>query len=356
MSDRKDDAAQAASLELTGVNFRYPGGDKLALSDINVSVEAASISALVGPSGCGKSTLLKTVGGMIAPEDGQVLIGGNDVTHTPMTKRKIGWVPQQYALFEHMDVKSNVAFGLRAQKFPKTQRVERVKEMLELCQMTEFADRAVDELSGGQRQRVAIARALAPYPRLLLLDEPLAALDPQLRGKLRADLRKMIRDAGVTTIIVTHDQEEALAMADHLVVMKKGEVAQSGAPSKVWSRPETAWVASFLGNAQVIPVLKNLDGNRSEIAPGLDVPTTGDGGSRVAVRPVDFVVESAEHAEGVEAEIIDSEFHGDSYAVTVRLHGEHDDLVLPARSHAEREPGEVVRVKASNHREVPEVR
>lgn len=356
MTSTHTDTTTVTSLALEEVNFQYPGAEKPALSDIGLRIEPGTISTLVGPSGCGKSTLLKTVGGMILPDSGRVVIGEQDVTNTPMTKRKIGWVPQQYALFEHMDVKSNVAFGLRAQKYPKPQRIERVREVLELCHMAEFADRAVDELSGGQRQRVAIARALAPYPRLLLLDEPLAALDPQLRGQLRADLRTMIRQAGVTTIMVTHDQEEALAMADHIVVMNNGRIVQSGRPNEVWAQPNSSWIASFLGHATVVPVANRLTDGRSEILPGLEVPTTGGSKSNIAVRALDFYAVDAGTADGIEGRVVDCEYHGDNYAVSVAVpHPQQNSFTLPAQSAVVREVNETVTLCASNRRNIPEV-
>ncbi len=358
MAKSKDHNAVAASLEITDVSYGYPGNERNALSDINVSVDAGSISALVGPSGCGKSTLLKAVGGMIVPDIGTVAIGGEDVTEIPMAKRRIGWVPQQYALFEHMDVKSNVSFGLRAQKYSKKDRAERVNEILDLCQMSEFADRAVDELSGGQRQRVAIARALAPYPKMLLLDEPLAALDPQLRGALRSHLRSMIRDAGVTTIMVTHDQEEALAMADHLVVMKNGQLVQAGPPEDVWAHPENSWVATFLGNAAIVPILSRTSAGRCEVVPDLSVPTSGGNGSHLAVRSIDFVAYASDTSDSGAArgQVIDCEFHGDVFSAKVQLDGySEQQLVVPARSQRTLERGQRVEVVASNERKVPEV-
>lgn len=365
-------------LTVGDVSFAYPGTDRAALENINMTLGAGDIAALVGPSGCGKTTLLKTIGGVLAPTSGTISFGSEDVTHLPVSRRRVGWVPQQYALFEHLDVKSNIAFGLRAQKVPKAQRLERVQEMLKLCRITELADRAPDELSGGQRQRVAIARALAPNPKVLLLDEPLGALDPQLRGQLRADLRKMIRKAGVTTVIVTHDQEEALAMADHLVMMNSGRIEQSGKPESVWAHPNSAWAAEFLGHATILPVVEYTDSQRAVIKPGLSVPVkfddgqgeAADGTMGLAIRSVDFeavpvegeskeaglpaesVPTGTSNAGGVIGVVREVEYRGDGFVVKAEL---EDGLRVPAEARVRMEIGQRTLIRASERRNVPQV-
>lgn len=352
-------ALQATALQCRGISYRYPGTTRAALEDIDVDTPAGSITALVGPSGCGKTTLLKLVGGVLRPSQGSIRIGERDMTRVPVQRRQIGWVPQQYALFDHLDVKANIAFGLRAQKRPSAERRRRVAELLELCQIQDLADRSVDDLSGGQRQRVAIARALAPYPQVLLLDEPLAALDPQLRGRLRADLSAMIRAAGVTTIMVTHDQDEALAMSDHLVLMNAGRIEQSGTPEQVWHRPGTSWAAEFLGGATVVAVEDRPQAGRVRISAGVEIPVRDDGGDGVAVRALDFAAAPASQGEVPDVggelalgTVLAMEFGGDRYRGRVLL---ETGLELPCTASEHMEVGTQVSVRATHHREIPEV-
>lgn len=352
----------AAALRCRGITYRYPGTSRAALQDIDVETPPGSITALVGPSGCGKTTLLKLVGGVLPPTQGSIRIGEQDMTRVPVQRRQIGWVPQQYALFDHLDVKANIAFGLRAQKRPSAERRRRVEELLELCRIQELADRSVDDLSGGQRQRVAIARALAPSPKVLLLDEPLAALDPQLRGRLRTDLSAMIRAAGVTTIMVTHDQEEALAMSDHLVLMNTGRIEQSGSPETVWARPTSAWAAEFLGSATVVDVLDRPRAGWVQIAPGLELPVRDDGGEAVAVRALDLEAVPAggpgvsarqEPQTGVPATVRTIEFGGDGYRGRAVL---EIGLELPCTAQQHIDVDAAVTLHPTHRREIPEVR
>ncbi len=240
---------KAASLQYDRIQFTYPDAKQPAIDDVHVEVNPGEIVVLVGPSGCGKSTLLRIAAGLIIPSQGRLIIDGEDALVLPPEKRGIGWVPQSYALFEHLNIAENVGFGLKMQKVPKAEREQQVAEMLKLCRIEELAKRSVKALSGGQRQRVAIARALAVHPRVLLLDEPLAALDPQLRIAIRADLEELLRASGVTTLFVTHDQSEALAIADRVVVLRDGKVEQVGTPDDLWQHPANAFVAEFLSNA-----------------------------------------------------------------------------------------------------------
>ena len=240
---------QAASINFQNIIFSYPGSNSNAINDVSIDVIPGELVVFVGPSGCGKSTLLKTVAGLIIPNSGHLLIDGKDSLKLAPEKRHIGWVPQSYALFEHYNIEDNVGFGLKMQKIPRAQRMKIVYELLELCRIREMAKRPVGALSGGQRQRVAIARALAVKPRVMLLDEPLAALDPQLRIALRADLEELLRKTGITTLFVTHDQSEALAIADKVVVLRDGKVEQLGNPNDLWNYPANTFVAEFLSNA-----------------------------------------------------------------------------------------------------------
>jgi ABC-type Fe3+/spermidine/putrescine transport system ATPase subunit len=238
-------------LELCDVTKSYPDGWTLA--DVSLSVERGEIVCLLGPSGCGKTTLLRLIAGLETPAGGQVLVAGEDVTHTPPHLRGFGLMFQEYALFPHKDVYGNVAFGLRMEGLAREAVAERVTEALALVGLAGFERRDVSQLSGGERQRVALARSLAPSPRLLMLDEPLGALDRNLRERLLDELPQILRQAGATAITVTHDQEEAFAVADRVVLMREGRVAQIGAPQEVYRRPASAWVARFLGLTNLLP-------------------------------------------------------------------------------------------------------
>jgi len=232
-------------LELGNVRKSYPDG--WALTDVSFAVEQGEIVCLLGPSGCGKTTLLRLIAGLEPLESGRVLVDGEDVTRVPPHLRGFGLMFQEYALFPHKNVSGNVAFGLRMQGLSREAVAARVSEALELVGLAEFERRDVNQLSGGERQRVALARSLAPQPRLLLLDEPLGALDRGLRERLMDELPDILHRAGATAITVTHDQEEAFALADRLVLLRAGRVVQVGAPEEVYRRPASAWVARFLG-------------------------------------------------------------------------------------------------------------
>jgi ABC-type Fe3+/spermidine/putrescine transport system ATPase subunit len=221
---------------------------------VSLGVPAGAFLALLGPSGCGKTTLLKLLGGYLAPGSGRVLLRGRDVTALPPERRNVGMVFQSYALFPHLSARRNVAFGLEVRGVPRAERQRRVEAMLTLVGLTAAErDRRPDALSGGQQQRVALARALVFAPDLLLLDEPLANLDRHLREQLRAELRRLQRETGVTAVLVTHDQEEALAVSDLVGVMAGGRLLQVGTPAEVYHRPRTPFVARFLGAANLLP-------------------------------------------------------------------------------------------------------
>ena len=222
-------------------------GDFVALDDVSVEVPAGSLTALLGPSGSGKSTLLRIIAGLERPDAGRVLIEGHDVTSRPPQERGVGFVFQHYAAFKHMTVAKNVAFGLEIRRRPKAEIKERVAQLLELVQLNGFADRYPAQLSGGQRQRMALARALAVEPDVLLLDEPFGALDARVRKELRAWLRRLHDEVHVTTIFVTHDQEEAMDLADQIVVMSHGQVEQVGGARELYDNPANEFVMTFVG-------------------------------------------------------------------------------------------------------------
>ena len=222
-------------------------GDFVALDDVSIDVPAGSLTALLGPSGGGKSTLLRIIAGLESPETGEVWIEGRDMAGVAPQERGVGFVFQHYAAFKHMTVRENVAFGLRIRKRPKADVNRRVDELLALVQLSPFAQRYPSELSGGQRQRMALARALAVEPSLLLLDEPFGALDANVREELRAWLRRLHQEMPVTTLFVTHDQEEAMELADQIVVISEGRVEQAGTPSDLYDRPVNDFVMNFIG-------------------------------------------------------------------------------------------------------------
>jgi sulfate transport system ATP-binding protein len=233
------------AIEARNITKRF--GDFVALEDVSVEVPAGSLTALLGPSGGGKSTLLRIIAGLEAPDTGQVCIEGRDMTGVTPQERGVGFVFQHYAAFKHMTVRENVAFGLRIRKRPKADIARRVDELLGLVQLSQFAGRYPSELSGGQRQRMALARALAVEPRVLLLDEPFGALDANVREELRGWLRRLHLEMPVTTLFVTHDQEEAMELADQIVVISHGRVEQSGSPAQLYDTPANEFVMNFIG-------------------------------------------------------------------------------------------------------------
>jgi ABC-type Fe3+/spermidine/putrescine transport system ATPase subunit len=221
-------------------------------SDINAA--EGELVCLLGPSGCGKTTALRMIAGISLPEEGRVYLGDREITRLPPWKRNIGLVFQDYALFPHMSVFENIAYGLRTRKWKEADIRARVEELMGLVHLPGYADRKPASLSGGEQQRVALARALAPYPSLLLLDEPLSALDAQLRKRLRREIRSIQRRLGLTTVYVTHDQEEALTMSDRIVLMRDGRVEQSGTPREMYRNPSGVFAARFLGNSNLVPL------------------------------------------------------------------------------------------------------
>lgn len=238
------------SIEVRGVSKRF--GDFVALDDVSVSLPTGQLTALLGPSGGGKSTLLRIIAGLDSADTGTVSIEGVEATHLPPQKRNVGFVFQHYAVFKHMTVAKNVAFGLEIRKKPKPEVEARVAELLDLVHLSQFASRLPSQLSGGQRQRMALARALAVSPSVLLLDEPFGALDAKVRKELRDWLRRLHDEVHVTTVFVTHDQEEALEVADEIVVINDGRVEQVGTPDELYDAPANDFVMSFLGDVTTL--------------------------------------------------------------------------------------------------------
>lgn len=266
-------------------NIRKQFGAAVAVSDFSLEIAEGELVTFLGPSGCGKTTTLRMIAGFITPTAGRILIGDTDVTRLPVHKRDTGMVFQRYALFPHMTVAENVAFGLEMHKVPKAERDAKIRRVLDMVRMTELRDRYPRQLSGGQQQRVAIARALAIEPKVFLLDEPLSNLDAKLRLEVREEIRSLQQRLGLTTVFVTHDQEEALAIADRMAIMHDGIVQQVGAPDTLYERPANLFVADFLGKMNVFTGRGQAD-NQFHTDAGQRITTPGGAGAtHVGVRP-----------------------------------------------------------------------
>jgi spermidine/putrescine transport system ATP-binding protein len=242
-------------IEIDHLNKRFltpEGGEVLAVDDVSVDIQPNEFFVMLGPSGCGKTTVLRCIAGLEHPDSGSIAVDGTRIDILPAYERPVSTVFQSYALFPHMTVQQNIAFGLEQQKLSKSQVIQRAGEALDLVQLSGLDRRKPHQLSGGQQQRVALARSLAVKPKVLLLDEPLAALDLKLRREMQGELKRMQRDAGITFVFVTHDQEEALAMGDRIAVFRSGQLEQLGTPTEMYEEPATAFVAGFLGETNVI--------------------------------------------------------------------------------------------------------
>ncbi|NGY58986.1 ABC transporter ATP-binding protein [Lentzea sp. NEAU-D13] len=295
------------ALELDSITVRY--GQTAAVSDVSLTVADGEVVALLGPSGCGKSTLLRTIAGLEKPSAGSVRWDGADLAGVPVHRREFGLVFQDGQLFPHRSVAGNVAFGLRMKKVERESRDKRVLSLLELVGLEGYADRRVTQLSGGEQQRVALARALAPSPRLLLLDEPLSALDRALREQLAVDLARLLREAQTTALVVTHDHDEAFTLADRVAIMSRGRIVQVGPPAEVWSSPVDVETAKFLGCNKFVP--------GSFV--GLDV-------GRVGLRATALRVDPAGALEGV---VLERVHRRDHVRLLVEIDGEEYEAVGP---------------------------
>jgi spermidine/putrescine ABC transporter ATP-binding subunit len=279
------------SVEIQEVTKRF--GEVTAVDAVSLAIGRGEFFALLGPSGCGKTTLLRMIAGFEEPDAGAIRVQGLDVTRVPPHRRPVNMVFQQYALFPHLSVEENVGFGLRYQELDRPARVRKIGEALALVRLTGLEKRRPDQLSGGQRQRVALARALVLEPEVLLLDEPLAALDPNLRREVQVELKQLQRELGVTFVFVTHDREEALAMSDRIAVMNQGRVEQVGSPSRVFESPETEFVARFLGATNVFTAeVRRAEGDFLvlQLADGTELAVPASGPERLRREPVRFVV------------------------------------------------------------------
>jgi sulfate transport system ATP-binding protein len=323
------------SISVKGVTKRF--GDFLAVDDVSIEVPEGSLLALLGPSGSGKTTLLRVIAGLEVPDRGTVSYKSEDITHYAARDRRVGFVFQHYALFRHMTIEENVGYGLRVRGVAKKEIKERVDELLRLVRLDRFGSRYPAQLSGGQRQRIALARALAAQPTVLLLDEPFGALDAKVRQELRQWLRRLHDEIHVTSVFVTHDQEEAFEVADHVVVMNEGRIEQMGTPMDVFEHPANAFVMDFLGN---VNVFHGRVEHGKAVLPGLEVsypdyphPEARD--AAVYVRPHELVLEHAANGSGgLEAKVLHVNPTGST--VKVELGAVEDDRLINAEITVER--------------------
>ena len=315
-----------ASVGLFSVSKRF--GRMAAMADVSLEIPSGSFLTLLGPSGCGKTTTLRSVAGLVEPDTGRIEIGGQDVTRLPVHRRDLAMVFQSHALFPHMRVLDNVAFGLRMRGRDRADRHAAARRALELVRLAEFAERWPHELSGGQQQRVALARALVVDPRVLLLDEPFGALDRKLRETMQAELRELTRRLGITAIFVTHDQEEALLLSDRIAVMNAGRIEQLGTPAEIYEAPATRFVAAFMGVDNILT--RDLLGGRAEIGGVLHAVegAGGDGPAAIGLRPERIVLEPA--GGGIAARVVVAVYLGAFSSYRCRLEGCGTELVVRA--------------------------
>jgi ABC-type Fe3+/spermidine/putrescine transport system ATPase subunit len=315
-------------LRIDGVTHRF--GNVRALDDVSLEIDEGELITLLGPSGCGKTTLLRIIAGFIRPSEGRILLRGQDVTKTPPHKRPVNMVFQRPALFPHLDVHGNIAFGLRVAGLPKDETETRVSEALALVRLEGYERRRAHELSGGQMQRIALARALVNRPQVLLLDEPLSALDLKIRLELEEELRRVHRETGATFVYVTHDQREALALSDRVAVFDRGRIEQVAPPSDLYRQPTSVFAARFVGDANVIPVDVTAGGGPgttvSVAGRELAVPTldeTPAGPAWLVLRPEAIqVVQSAPAGFGsLEGVVEDVAFRGTGYTYRISVEG-----------------------------------
>jgi len=323
--------------------IRKSYGASVALDDVTLEFPAGGFSTLLGPSGCGKTTLLRSIAGFETLDAGAVFVGGRDVAGDPPWRRRIGFVFQSYALWPHMTVGQNVAYGLKLRSLPGAEIDARVANVLERVGMAGLGGRHPGQLSGGQQQRVALARALVLEPDVLLLDEPLSNLDARLRVEMRREIRRLQREVGITTIYVTHDQEEALELSDVVAVMSEGRVEQVGSAEEVYCRPRSPFVATFLGAAALLSGEVQADGalvvSGHRLALGLPSALAGRQ-VRVALRPEDVVLET-DGGAGLSAIVVESAYLGHGWRVVARLENGTELAAFSARAAA---PGQAVRI------------
>ena len=309
-------------ISLRGIVAEYDG--ERVLDGLNLDIRDEEFVTFLGPSGCGKTTTLRIIGGFIEPKEGDVFFDGKKINGLPPYQRHVNTVFQRYALFPHLDVFENVAFGLKLKKMPKEQIADKVEEMLKLVNLSGFESRSINQLSGGQQQRVAIARALVNEPKVLLLDEPLGALDLKLRKEMQLELKRIQQSLKITFIYVTHDQEEALTMSDRVVVMKRGEIMQIGTPQDIYNEPANAFVADFIGESNIVDGVMHKDFLVEFAGVEFDCVDKGfetDEQVDVVIRPEDIKVVPVDEAQ-LTGLVESVTFKGVHYEIAVDGHGQ----------------------------------
>lgn len=314
-------------LTLSNISKRFH--KTTAVENFNLQVQRGEFVSFLGPSGCGKTTTLRMVAGFETPSTGQITLDGADLTYRPPNKRNVGMVFQSYALFPNMTVAQNIGFGLRVNHRPDAEIQERVKEMLAIIHLESFGDRYPYQLSGGQQQRVALARALAIRPQVLLLDEPLSALDAKIRVELRSEIRRIQQQLGITTIYVTHDQEEALSLSDRIVVMNAGRVEQIGSPFEIYNQPQTIFVATFIGQLNLLPIKIQdaaagiyLVGGQSIQVAGAPLQPANLAAARLALRPEGISLGQVEGYNHLQGQIENLNFLGAIMRLRIKIGNE----------------------------------
>ncbi len=319
-------------IELKNITRRFDDDGSIAVKDFNLSVGRGEFVTFLGPSGCGKTTTLRMIAGFDTPTEGEILLNGKDITVLPPNKRPINTVFQRYALFPHMNIFENIAFGLKLKKLPREEVIKKVKHVLDLVDLEGFEERSVSTLSGGQQQRIAIARALVNEPEILLLDEPLGALDLKMRKEMQIELKAMHQQLGITFIYVTHDQEEALTMSDKIVVMNRGSIQQIGTPEDIYNEPKNAFVADFIGESNIFKGIMTgrlkarFCGGEFDCVDDVDEGTLVD----VVVRPEDVIL--SDPGEGVVSGTVTAvTFKGMHYEITVES-GKYEMVIVSTKA------------------------
>jgi len=314
--------SNAATVAFENVSKIY-GGSVVAVDEVSFKIEAGMLVTLLGPSGCGKTTTMRMIAGLDMATNGRIHIGDEDVTKLPATDRDVSMVFQSYALFPHMTVGENVAYGLNVSGMNKSEAGDRAEDGLKLVGLTGYGDRLPSEMSGGQQQRVAVARALVLEPQVLLFDEPLSNLDAKLRRQVREEIREIQTNLGLTVVYVTHDQEEALAVSDRIIVMKNAGIAQEGTPRELYEEPANLFVADFIGDANVVTAeIRSIDGDWANVLVGnaeARLPSRGmkPGKAQVAIRPESFQISDSNIPGSIEAEVVKATYLGSHIEYTL---------------------------------------
>ena len=346
MSIRKSD--RIISVEHVSKYF----GEKAVLNDVNLQVRKGEFVTILGPSGCGKTTLLRLIAGFQTASEGVITMSGKEITQTPPHKRPVNTVFQKYALFPHLNVYNNIAFGLKLKKLPSATIEKKVKQALKMVGLTDYEDRDVDSLSGGQQQRVAIARAIVNEPEVLLLDEPLAALDLKMRMDMQMELKEMHKSLGITFVYVTHDQEEALTLSDTIVVMSEGKIQQIGTPIDIYNEPVNAFVADFIGHGVFAPATLEQQASGVVVRTPLGdlanmtecpLPSSYPGGACDILLRADDIVH--DDTSAVQAQIVRKAFRGSEFLYTLRL-SSGQTLLAHVPSHHNHAVGEWIGIRA----------